>query len=506
MAEPRAAAGAERDPVIVGVGQVNDRTASGVVGLPVLTLIAEAARAADKDSRAALLKEADWLGVVDALSWERRPEPLHPALAEALGLSPRHGETSASPSGNEPVRLLGDAANAIAAGEAEVALIAGGEAMRSMAARRQGERGGVASGTDIIRDYRASGEADLLRRYGVVTPVDVYPFYEQATRAAWGQSVAQANAESGAIWEGLSRAATANPWAWLREPVGSTDIVTPSPTNPMVSYPYTKLMIANSSVNQAAAVILTSAGRARRAGLSDERLIHVGYGAAANEPAANLDRATFHHSPSMQVVLEQALRLNALEIGEIDRVELYSCFPCVPKMARRILQWPLSRPHSLYGGLTFGGGPIGNCMTHAVAMAVRTMRGGGGNALIFANGGFATKNEAIVLTARPLPGGREVRTHDVQQQADRLRGPVPVLVGTYSGPARLETYAVPFARNGEPSHANLLVLTDDGRRCLCRIEAGEGALAALVDPTREPIGRAGTVDVRGEGLCSWTFA
>lgn len=31
-------------------------------------------------------------------------------------------------------------------------------------------------------------------------------------------------------------------------------------------------------------------------------------------------------------------------------------------MARSVIGWPLGRFHSIYGALTFGGGPIGNCM------------------------------------------------------------------------------------------------------------------------------------------------
>lgn len=491
--------------MVIGIGEVNDRPEAGQDGMTALELMAVAIGAAAQDSGTELAAQADWLSVVDSLSWEKRPQPVHPALAQALGLSPLHAETSPSPSGNEPVRLLSDAANAIAGGAAEVAIVVGGEAMRSMAARQR-EGGRAASGTDIIRDYRSSSEADLLRRYGIIAPVDVYPFYEQATRAAWGQSAAEANEESGAIWEGMSRIAAENPWAWLRKPFAADEIVTPSPANPMISYPYTKRMIANSSVNQGAALIVTSAGRARRAGLSDDRLVHVGYGAAAREPAANLDRSAFSHSPSMQVALERTLLLNEMGVDDVDLVELYSCFPCVPKMARRILHWPLERPHSIYGGLTFGGGPVGNCMTHAMASAVRKLRQRAGAALIFANGGFATKNHAIVLRKRPVPGGRSVLGYDHQSEADRLRGAVPVLVGDYSGPARLETFAVPFDKEGKPQHANLIVRTPDERRCLCRSEGDDGAaMANLIDPKREAVGRSGEVGMGADGLLRWSF-
>ena len=39
----------------------------------------------------------------------------------------------------------------------------------------------------------------------------------------------------------------------------------------------------------------------------------------------------------MDLVLDKAMELNGLAANNLDHVELYSCFPCVPKMARREL-------------------------------------------------------------------------------------------------------------------------------------------------------------------------
>src|SRR3546814_6734149 len=50
------------------------------------------------------------------------------------------------------------------------------------------------------------------------------------------------------------------------------------------------LMVANSSVNQGAGFIVASLAEARRRGIAEDRLIHVGMGAAAREPASILKR------------------------------------------------------------------------------------------------------------------------------------------------------------------------------------------------------------------------
>ena len=44
------------------------------------------------------------------------------------------------------------------------------------------------------------------------------------------------------------------------------------------------------------------------------------------------------------------------------------------ELARRIIDWPLDKPATVFGGLTFGGGPIGNYMSHAVASMVDQLR------------------------------------------------------------------------------------------------------------------------------------
>src|SRR5690606_24973235 len=113
---------------------------------------------------------------------------------------------------------------------------------------------------------------------------DVYPFYENATCAAWGQSLAEAQRETAEIWAGFSRVAAENPSAWLRRVVEPEAIMTADDNNRMISFPYTKMMVANSAVNQGAAVIVTSLAVARELGVPEDRIVYVGAGAAAHEP------------------------------------------------------------------------------------------------------------------------------------------------------------------------------------------------------------------------------
>src|SRR3546814_3982118 len=76
-------------------------------------------------------------------------------------------------------------------------------------------------------------------------------------------------------------------------------------------------------------------------------------------------------------------------------------------MARRILGWPWDRPATVFGGLTFGGGPIANYMSHAIVSMVDRLRSEGRYGFLFANGGFATDNHCIVLGNRPIARSEE---------------------------------------------------------------------------------------------------
>src|SRR3546814_10853191 len=112
-------------------------------------------------------------------------------------------------------------------------------------------------------------------------------------------------------------------------------------------------------------------------------------------------------------------------------------FPCVPKMARRILGWPWDRPATVFGGLTFGGGPIANYMSHAIVSMVEKLRREGRYGFLFANGGFATDNHCIVLGNQPIATASFPQDFDYQAEAEAKRGPVPELVEDYAGPATI---------------------------------------------------------------------
>lgn len=493
----------ERIPVIVGVGQVNDRPVNPEAGLNSAELMEAALCKAEQDAGGRWLADLDSLALVDQISF-RNLNPIATGLAERIGATPTICEQTRMASGDSPILLLNEAANRIGAGEIRIAAIAGGEALRTAARRAAAAQGTDVSAQNASRAMSSRGKPTFRSRYGLVAPVDVYPLYENAGRAAYGQTLAQAQRESGEIWSRFSEVADANPGAWIHKPASAETITEPTADNRLIAFPYTKFMVANSSVNQGAAFIVTSLAEARRRGVPDAQLIYVGMGAAAHEPDDPLGRDGYDRSPSMAVSIRRTLELNAMTAADLDHVELYSCFPCVPKMARRVLDWPLDKPATVFGGLTFGGGPIGNYMSHAVVSMVLKLRDSGKYGLLFANGGFATHNHTIVIGREPIVGATFPHDFHFQAEADADRGAVPQVAEAYEGPATIETYTVLYERNGSAKWGVIVATTPDGERTLAKVLATDpGGIAFLTNGELEPVGTSGRIVMDGHGDQIW---
>src|SRR6202008_5039066 len=266
----------------------------------------------------------------------------------------------------------------------------------------------------------AAFQKPMAVKLGVFRPITVYPLYESATSAHWGQTPREGLAEAGQLWSPYASGAAQNPNSWLKKNFAPDQITTPTPDNRLIAWPYTKLMVANPSVNMGGAVLMTSLAKARAAGVAEDRLIHVWGGASAEEPRDYLVRDRFFESHAQNAVLRTAMELGGGDGRAFDAVELYSCFPCVPKMARRTLGLGADVQPTVTGGLTFFGAPLNTYMKHAACAMVRSLRKKGKLGLLYGQGGFVTKHHALVLS-REAP--REVMAQEtsVQAEADRNR-------------------------------------------------------------------------------------
>jgi acetyl-CoA acetyltransferase len=492
-------------PVIIGIGELTDHGRDLSQALEPIELMARALRNAAGDAcnaGASMLAGLDSLDIVAEHSWPySNPCAL---LSARLGITPVraiYGVTG----GESPVRFIHEAALRIARGESTLAAVVGGEATYSVsAAAKSGQLLAWSPRDDSAKLIRGSDLCHpLAAQHGMTQPVQVYPLYENAAPLAWGQTPAQALEESAQLWARYSNIAAANPYAWLRRAYSATEIATPSASNRWIAWPYTKHMVANPLVNQGAAVILTSAAKARELGIAEERWVYVHAGASAREASDYLQRDQYQRCPSQEAVLHAMLE-QAGAVTRFARIELYSCFPIVPKMARRTLGLPPDAVMTTTGGLSFFGAPLNNYMTHAAAAMVRGLREQRGQlALLYGQGEFLTKHHAVILASTPpeLPLESD---YSVQHLADQQRGPVPPLVLDYAGAAHIETFTVVYDRDGAASFGTVIARTPDGARLMARVRGDDAAsLAVLTDLNLSAIGRSGAVRRGDAGMLYW---
>ena len=109
---------------------------------------------------------------------------------------------------------------------------------------------------------------------GIRMPIQIYPIFDVALRAALGESVDAHLRRISELWAGFSAVAAGNPNAWIRERRSAEEIRTPGPENRPVSFPYPMLMNSNSRVDMGAALVLTHEERARELGVPREKWVY----------------------------------------------------------------------------------------------------------------------------------------------------------------------------------------------------------------------------------------
>jgi acetyl-CoA C-acetyltransferase len=478
-------------PVLVGVGQLLQRLDDPREAADPLAMMVTALERAAADSGALkLLQRADAIYVLRGVSSYGDPGR---EIARRLGASPE--ETIGTPyGGNYAQGCVIDAARVIRAGRRKVALVAGAETGRSQG---QAQRQGIAlhqseaPGTPdraLDTDKAIFHEAELARGFNSAS--DIYAILESAIRHARGESLEANEQRISALWAGLNEAAQANPNAWIRKPWSADEIRAAGPDNPMISYPYTRLMNANARVDMAAGLIVCSLETAREAGVPDDKIVYVQAATEANDSIFLSEREDFHRSPAMRIAGARVLELAGASIEDIAHFDLYSCFPSAVQVAASELGIPEGRALSVTGGLTFGGGPLNSYTLHAVARMVEVVREDrGSRGLVSGNGGWLAKHAFGIYSTDPPVDG--FRYDNVQSQIDAF--PSKQAVADWEGPVTIEAYTVAHAK-GAPLRALAACLTEDGRRTWG--VADDPALMAVM-MREEFCGRRGRVDGQG---------
>lgn len=477
-------------PVIVAAGQVRaNREGRVEEAREPLTLIVEALRRA---ASGALLAQADAIYTVGVASWDYAE--LSADVGSAVGAMPRY-RVDTGIGGHLPVRLLEQAAARIVAGDSQVALIVGGEAEHSMTTlRRAGldpvelgwsPRGAPAS----FRGEEYGGKEQIAA--GLLVPMRVYPLFENRLQADLGQTPQEAARWSAQIYSAYTEVAATNPAAWSPRWRSAEEIGTVNELNRMICEPYPLSMVANPRTDQAAGLVVMSLAAARAAGFGDAALSYLWGGAGVDATADVLRRPAYGRSDALVTCLKRTTEKGP---GKPDLIDVYSCFPVVPKLAGLTLGLPPEAVLSVAGGHSAFGGPLSSYSLHALATMHERLRGTALTGLVHANGGYLTYQHAVLLSGRPHPKGW---TGD--PTATKF-GPVGHVAPPRPGEVLIETFTVEHDREGRPERAFLLGRDDSGARVVAMTPesdvAAQLSLANLPPGLSTHVGRRARLNVR----------
>lgn len=422
----------------------------------------EVARAADADSGGSpALRSVQSLQVVYCQAWEY-DDPCR-RLADRLGAEPGCASYSGL-GGSVPVRLVSEAGAAMVAGEIDLALIIGGEAL---ATRRHLPDPPWSFPPEEPRPFPISVDRSEAR-HGIFQAYLTFALLDSARRIHLGRSLADHRRHLGHLLAPLTEVAASQPdHAWFPTARTPEEITSPSPANRMVATPYTKLMTAIMDVDMAAAVLVATEARADELGVPRDRRVYLRGTGGAAEPETMASRPEPWRSPAMRRAMETALRgANADDVAHLD---LYSCFASSLDFASDALGIGPGRALTVTGGLPYHGGPGSNYGNHALAAMTHLLRDDPGSlGLVTGIGMHMTSHSAALLSTDP--GSSKVRPTGADSP-DAL--PTVPVAKEADGPAQVLAYSTVFSREG-PEWTALICQLADGSRSYARLEEPVG--------------------------------
>jgi acetyl-CoA C-acetyltransferase len=490
----------DNTPVIIGVGEASERIdAPDYAALSPVALAARAAEAALADAGASGGGLAGQIDVIAAIRQFEvsRPDAKAPfgasnnfprSVALRIGAAPRRAiwETVG---GQGPQHLANEFAHAIAAGEMEMALMVGSEAISTV--RHLASRGEARDWAETVEgqlEARAYGLDGLvtseLSSHGARQPIQLYAMFENARRAKGGKAREAYALEMGRLFAPFTKVAHDNPHAMSQQVFTAEELAQVTPANRLICDPFPRRMVARDQANQGAAVLMTSLGRARALGVPQDRWIYL-WGGADLKERTPIERADFAASPASVAAMKDAMDAAGVTLADIAVIDLYSCFPIAVSNICDGLGLAMDDPRGLTvtGGLPFFGGAGNNYSMHAIAEVTRRLRARPGTVgLVGANGGYLSKYSAGVYASKARPF---VPFSSAARQAEVDGWAAPQRVATYLGDAQVETYTIDYT--GKAPHGVVVARTPAGARVVAMTPADRPEVVQeMID--REPLG------------------
>ena len=265
--------------------------------------------------------------------------------------------------------VINHALAAVAAGRAETVVVAGAEA------RAFARDGGI----DTDEEDQPPDEV-LTRPPDFVAPVEIaagmvwpaaqqYALIENALAAAEHLPSERQRDRDRRTVGPLQRGGGAQPRGRVPAARDAADIATPGPHNRPLAYPYNRWHASQWTVDQASALVICSAERARAAGVPPERWLFPHVALHSSAAVTLTARRRLEAWPAMGVLGRAAARHIGRPLRELPLAEVYSCFPAAVRVQQRELGLDPAGTPTLTGGMAFAGGPF----NHFVLQSLRVL-------------------------------------------------------------------------------------------------------------------------------------
>ncbi|MEM8941649.1 MAG: acetyl-CoA acetyltransferase [Pseudomonadota bacterium] len=428
--------------------------------------------------------------------------PRNSAMEAAVRLGVHAQHFTSDVGGNLPQQMLEQFARRLQQSEHSMVVLCGVELLGTfLHAMRNGDSVAAWS-TGELPEPKVLGNtapmiSDVEKAHGLWEPVNTYPLFESSLAAAQGLNRTAHRQLLGQLTESMSEVAAANPYAWKRQRFSAEQVLDTADGNRLICDPYTKLMNAIIGVDQAAAVVLTTVGRARELGVDSSHWVYLWGAASASDSGTISERPSLCDSDAIRQAGKMALEQAGVTLQSITDFDLYSCFPSAVQVACRALGLdPLDeRRVTVTGGLTLFGGPGNNYSLHAIAeMVDRLRKRADGIGLVTANGGYLSKH-AVGVYGSKAPDALWTGLDNGKIQAQVDQTPRVPCAERGEGVYTIEAHTVRYGSSG-PERAILLGRLSTDERCVA-ISDDHETISALIE--ENCVGRRANV-VSRDGL------
>jgi acetyl-CoA C-acetyltransferase len=474
-------------PVLVGVGQLTNRSKDPEQAGDPIDYLAECAKKAADDAHISdILPQIDSLSLTRVMSRDYTYDPTR--LAQTLGANPKDFIYTTD-GATIPQVLTARLCERIAKGQSDIGLICGAEAFHSSGkpdwkklATPNYEKFAMPLFGDR-RDHASSIE----RKYGLHTPSIVYPLFANAVRKSQNLSLEEYIRELGLLCEKFSKVAQDNEYAWFRDGKDASEISTITDDNRMINYPFTKYMNAIMNVDQAAALLIMSEHKANAIGVPQDKRVYLTGSSEVYDKWYISDRDNYYSAPGLELAFSEAFRQAKTTKDDIEFWDLYSCFPVAVQIAINTLELPETVTPTVTGGLPYFGGPGNHYSLHAICEMMRLLRKSPEKQGVVQCLSWHMHKFAVGIYSGMRPEEFHFRSPEEYKHNIENTFPNRRILEKAEGTFRLETYVVSYDKEGNPALAIVIANNERGERLFAVNDEDVSLILALT--TEEPIGK-----------------